>query len=63
MQVDETVSNGPSQPAKRHKPEPFRRVQSEQVLIDPRLKDNSFEAKVKAQFLDATVTLHKRMKV
>lgn len=31
-----------------HKPTPFRRVVSEKVPVDPRLKDNSFDAKVNA---------------
>jgi len=33
-----------------YKKTPFRRVREEDVSIDPRVKDNSFEAKVSAQF-------------
>lgn len=31
-----------------NKPTPFRRVVTEKVEVDPRLKDNSFDAKVNA---------------
>lgn len=37
---------------------PFRRVPSEKVEVDPRLKDNSFDAKVNAsKFKKPKVTL------
>lgn len=41
-----------------NKPVPFRRVVSEKVEVDPRLQDNSFEAKVNAlKFKKAKATL------
>lgn len=35
-----------------NKPVPFRRVATEKIEVDPRLKDNSFDAKVNAHKFD-----------
>lgn len=40
------------------KPTPFRRVVSEKIEVDPRLKDNSFEAKVNALNIEKPRQLH-----
>lgn len=41
-----------------NKPNPFRRVVTEKVELDPRLKDNSFEAKVNALKIEMLRQFH-----
>lgn len=40
------------------KPAPFRRVASKPIEVDPRLKDNSFDAKVNAPKFEKPRQLH-----